>query len=83
MRINTKGQVTIPKDIRNQLGLLSQTEVEFEMAGDHALIRKAKHTTPAGARVRRAVDALSGKADTHISTDEIMTLTRGKGSSRI
>ena len=41
MRVSTKGQVTIPQEIRNRLGLLPYTEVEFELAGDHARNRKA------------------------------------------
>jgi AbrB family looped-hinge helix DNA binding protein len=36
MQVTTKGQVTIPQEIRNRLGLLPNTEVEFELAGDHA-----------------------------------------------
>ena len=30
MQITSKGQVTIPQNVRNQLGLLPHTEVEFE-----------------------------------------------------
>ena len=77
MRINTKGQVTIPKKIRNQLGLLPHTEVEFEMAGDHVRIRKSERMTVEGTGSRRAIEALSGSADTRMSSDEIMALTRG------
>ena len=33
MRITSKGQVTIPMNIREKLGLLPNTEVEFEMDG--------------------------------------------------
>lgn len=75
MQITSKGQVTVPKKVRNRLGFLPHTEVEVELAGDHALIRKA---TPTGAAVRgqRAVAALRGTADAHMSTDEIMSLTR-------
>jgi AbrB family looped-hinge helix DNA binding protein len=82
MQITTKGQVTIPQEIRNQLGLLPHTEVEFEMAGDHARIRKARRATGVGARGSRALEALSGKADTRMSTDEIMALTRGVNRPR-
>jgi AbrB family looped-hinge helix DNA binding protein len=32
MRITTKGQVTIPVEIREKLGLLPNSEVEFEVA---------------------------------------------------
>ena len=57
MQITTKGQVTIPQHIREQLGLLPHTEVEFEIVGDHARIRKARR--PAGSRC----DAPSGAKD--------------------
>ena len=79
MQITSKGQVTIPQDIRNQLGLLPHTEVEFELAGDHARIRKARRAAGAGARGNRALEALRGTADTRMSTDEIMALTRAVG----
>jgi hypothetical protein len=38
------------REIRNQLGLLPQTEVEFEMAGDHARSGKASSRPEAAAR---------------------------------
>ena len=79
MRITGKGQVTIPQEIRNQLGLLPHTAVEFEIAGDHARIRKARRTEGSGVRDQRALRALRGSADTDLSTDEIMALTRGGG----
>src|ERR1035441_4407655 len=41
VQVTSKGQVTIPREIRNRLGLLPNTEVEFELAGDHPRIRKA------------------------------------------
>jgi AbrB family looped-hinge helix DNA binding protein len=77
MQITSKGQVTIPQDIRNRLGLLPHTEVEFEVAGDHARIRKARHSSSVGMRGQSALKALRGTADARMSTDEIMALTRG------
>ena len=77
MRITRKGQVTIPQEVRNRLGLLPHTEVEFEVSGDHARIRKARRTEGSGVRGQTALKALRGSADTRMSTDEIMTLTRG------
>jgi AbrB family looped-hinge helix DNA binding protein len=50
MQITSKGQVTIPQEIRNRLGLLPHTEVEFELAGDHARIRKARRPPGESAR---------------------------------
>jgi AbrB family looped-hinge helix DNA binding protein len=76
--VTSKGQVTIPQEIRNQLGLLPNTEVEFELAGDHARIRKARRLPGGSARGRLAVELLRGTADLRMSTDEIMALTRGE-----
>lgn len=41
MRITSKGQVTIPLEIRDTLGLLPSTEVEFEIDRDAVRIRKS------------------------------------------
>jgi AbrB family looped-hinge helix DNA binding protein len=76
MQITSKGQVTIPQDVRNRLGLLPHTEVEFEVAGDHARIRKAKPAGGVGVRGRSALKALRGTADGRMTTSEIMALTR-------
>ena len=81
MQITSKGQVTIPQEVRNRLGLLPHTEVEFEISGDHARIRKARNSEGSGARGQKALRALRGSADTRLSTDEIMALTRGGGRS--
>jgi AbrB family looped-hinge helix DNA binding protein len=82
MQITSKGQVTIPLNVRTRLGLLPHTEVEFELVGDHARIRKAKPAAGTGARGTRALDALRGSADTRMSTDEIMAMTRDDGQRR-
>jgi antitoxin PrlF len=82
MQITTKGQVTIPQAVRLQLGLLPHTEVEFELAEDHARIRKAQPNGGTGARGRAALAALRGSADSRMSTDEIMALTRGIKTAR-
>jgi len=78
VQITTKGQVTIPQEIRNRLGLLPHTKVEFELAGDHALIRKARHPAGESARGRLALEVLRGTADTRMSTSEILALTRNE-----
>lgn len=74
MKITTKGQVTIPKDIRERLGLLPHTEVEFEIRGDVVVLMKA----PSRRRGSRIVEDLKGRGDVPLSTDEIMALTRGE-----
>jgi AbrB family looped-hinge helix DNA binding protein len=81
VHVTSKGQVTIPQEIRNRLGLLPYTNVEFELAGDHARIRKVEREAGEAARGRLALDALRGTADIRMSTDEIMALTRGNARS--
>lgn len=78
MQITSKGQVTIPQEIRKQLGLLPHTKVEFELAGDHARIRKARRPSGESVRGRLALEVLRGTADTRMSTDEILALTRSE-----
>jgi AbrB family looped-hinge helix DNA binding protein len=74
MKITTKGQVTIPADIRDELGLLPYTEVEFEVKGNAVLMRKADEKRRRG---RRIVEHLRGRGDVRMSTDEILKHTRG------
>jgi AbrB family looped-hinge helix DNA binding protein len=75
MRITSKGEVTIPAEIRERAGLLPQTEVEFEFDGKAVRIvrTKARKSDGRGARV---VAHLRGRGDVAMSTDEIMALTR-------
>jgi AbrB family looped-hinge helix DNA binding protein len=74
MRITSKGQVTIPQQVRRELGLEPGDEVEIVVRDGAATITPARG--PAG-RGRRIVDALLGRGDVALSTDEIMALTRG------
>jgi AbrB family looped-hinge helix DNA binding protein len=76
MRITAKGQVTIPVEIRERLGLLPDSEVEFVVEGKAVRIRKARGRRKRG-RGRSIVERLRGKATSRLTTDEIMALTRG------
>ena len=75
MRITSKGQVTIPIEIRERAGLLPMTEVEFEFDGKTVRIRRAKARRSDG-RGARLIRRLRGSGDVAMSTDEIMALTR-------
>lgn len=77
MRITSKGQVTIPVEIRERAGLLPETEVEFEFDGEAVRIVKAP---PRAGRSRgeRLVAHLRGRGDVPLSTEAIMALTRGE-----
>jgi AbrB family looped-hinge helix DNA binding protein len=75
MRITSKGQVTIPIEIREQAGLLPHTEVAFEFDGEVVrLIPAASHKQ--NGRGARVVAHLRGRGDVAMSTDAIMALTR-------
>jgi len=73
MRVTTKGQVTIPQDIREKLGITPSTEVDFveERGRVYLLKRKGKNAT------RGRFRKLRGIATVKLTTDEIMALTRG------
>ena len=75
MRITSKGQVTIPVEIRERLGLLPNSEVEFVAEGNFVLIRKARGRQGGG---RSLVAHLRGRGSGRLSTDEILALIRGK-----
>ncbi len=73
--MTVKGQVTIPKAVRERLGLVPGMEVEFVMDDDgRVTVRRAGDA--ASAAVSRFA-ALRGSLDSPLSTDEILALTRG------
>lgn len=75
MRITSKGQITIPQDIRERLGMLPHTEVSFSVDGDAVVVRK----NSGGDRGARIVEHLRsfGKR-LRMSSEELMALTRGE-----
>src|SRR5262249_9097262 len=76
MRITAKGQVTIPKEIREKAGLLPDTEVEFGIEGGAVTIRRTRMRHP-GDRDSKLVRHLRSFRDkVTMSTDEVMALTR-------
>jgi AbrB family looped-hinge helix DNA binding protein len=76
MRITSKGQVTIPQRIREALGLLPDTEVEFELQRDAVRLKRA--ATPARSdRGRALVAHMRGRGTRRLTTDQILKLTRG------
>lgn len=73
-RVTEKGQVTIPKELRDELGIGAGTEVAFERTADTIVVRK---TLNENGRGRRIAERLRGRGDVAMTTDEIMALTRG------
>jgi AbrB family looped-hinge helix DNA binding protein len=76
MRITSKGQVTIPIEIRRRGGFLPDTEVEFQLEGDAITIRRVRRER-ALAHSRAVLESMRGKGDVNMTTDEIMALMRG------
>ena len=74
MKITTKGQVTIPVEVREQLHLHPGAEVEFVVEGNVVKIVLVEGSNRRG---RQIVERLRGKGSVRMTTDEIMALTRG------
>ena len=73
VRVTTKGQVTIPKHVRDRLGIRPGTKVEFEVAEDgRAYLRRVGTPQTRPSRFAR----MRGTATGGLTTDEIMKLTR-------
>ncbi len=76
MRITSKGQVTIPAEIREQAGLMPHTEVDFEFDGKVVrIVPSARGRNES--RGARLVAHLRGRGDVAMTTEAIMALTRG------
>jgi len=75
MRVTSKGQVTIPQNVRENMGILpAETEIEFlQDENGRWYINKTQSSKKKASRFRTAHKA--GKLT--MSTDDIMALTRG------
>jgi len=73
--ITTKGQVTIPKPVRDRLNLKPGTAVDFELTDDGrvVLVKSGRRSKPKRSRFER----IRGSATVAITTEELMALTRG------
>ncbi len=71
MRVTTKGQVTIPRDIREALGISPETEIDFIEDSGRFYIVKTDEPKMMG-KFRK----FRGIASAKMSTDDIMSLTR-------
>lgn len=74
MRVTSKGQVTIPQDVRRRLGIEPGSEVDFEVDDDDdvRLVRRIE------GRGTALVSQMRGRRRLSMTTDEIMALTRGE-----
>lgn len=79
MRITSKGQVTIPQDIREKAGLLPGTDVEFVLDRGKVTLKSVKKTK---STARVALERARGTANEPMfrgwTTDQIMAFLRGE-----
>ena len=79
MRITSEGQVTIPRKISKQRGLTPDGRAVVELTGgDHEPIRFVLPPRSESDRGRMVIERALGTANTGMSTDEIMAMTRGE-----
>jgi antitoxin PrlF len=74
-KVTSKGQVTIPKPVRDHLGIVPGSEVEFRSAADGTIIVEKVGTTD---REPSRFAKARGSAGPGLSTDELMALLRGE-----
>jgi len=75
MRVTSKGQVTIPRDIRQCLGIFPQSEVVFVVEDNNVILRTVTEKISRG---KRLIETMRGRATVRMTTDEIMAFTRGE-----
>jgi AbrB family looped-hinge helix DNA binding protein len=73
VRLNSKGQVTIPAPLRQRHGLHEGDEVDVIEDGDSLRIVRTGSSTTRG---QRLVHRMRGRATTSMSTDELLSLLR-------
>jgi len=71
MRVTTRGQVTIPRNVREDLGIVAETEIDFVWDNGRYYIVKTK-----APKTKGKFNKFRGISKTKMSTDEIMSLTR-------
>lgn len=72
MRVTSKGQVTIPHEVRRRLGIEPGSEVDFQVEDD--VVQLVRRPTGSGAAL---VARMRNRGRVSMTTDEIMALTRG------
>jgi antitoxin PrlF len=77
--LTSKGQVTIPKRIRDALHLQPGTAVEFSVNAGGEVVLHPPRAARKGAPRKDRFDAVRGRADVPWRTDELMKLLRAEG----
>jgi AbrB family looped-hinge helix DNA binding protein len=72
--VTSKGQVTIPKKVRDLLGLVAGSAVDFEVSGEHEVTLRPIRRQPKRSKSQFA--RLRGRATVKMKTEDILALTR-------
>jgi AbrB family looped-hinge helix DNA binding protein len=75
-KVTSNGRITIPKWVRDHLGIEPGTEVAFRLAADGSVVIERADGTRPTSRFAKLV----GCAGPGPSTDELMALLRGEDS---
>ena len=83
MRVTSKGQVTIPRDLRELAGIEPNSEVVFSMEGGKLVVspksdRRAIEDRSRLDQVLKAISKLEGTGDQTIDADALMSMTRDR-----
>lgn len=78
MPVTVKGQVTIPKPIRDRLGITPGSEVEFDLRPNGEVVLRRAETQPSPADRFARLKGRRPAGWTGMTTEEIMRLTRGE-----
>jgi len=71
--VTTKGQVTIPKSVRDHLGIHPGSKVDFRRTDDGQVVIVPADTQPASRFAQ-----LRGHSREGMTTEDILALTRGE-----
>ncbi len=72
--VTTKGQVTIPKAVRDLLGIKPGSKVDFHQAADGSIVLTRSDDKRPASRFQK----LRGHAGKGLDTEAIMAMTRGE-----
>ncbi len=83
MRVTSKGQVTIPRDLRETFGIEPNSEVIFGIEGGKITIAPKQGRERSDDRERLAkflavLDRLEGTGDQSMTAEDVMALTRDR-----
>lgn len=81
MRVTSKGQVTIPRDLRELAGIAPSSEVIFAIENGKITITRKGDEVESRERRRldsflKALDRIEGTGDQNLRADEVMSVTR-------